>query len=267
MHSHSDPSPKDTIATCTLGPPEAPCVLLLHGNCAPPDALRPLAEQLAARWHVLLPDMPGYGDSPPVPHADLELAEQRLLHMLQQAEISRLAIVGLSFGAWRAFSLALHHDQALDVCGIVGLGAIAGVEPHQQRAMHGLADALQRGKDMSGSAANHWGSTRFLKRHPDFQQTVRRWLDQAPDEVMAQETEAVAECEDLRPLLSTLQLPVYLRVGSEDHATPPERVRALSKLLPHARLDVVPHAGHMLVQEDLVGTHQAIDAFLERVLA
>ena len=45
------------------GPPTAPTVLLLHGNPSSSFMFRDLIPRLAARFHVIAPDYPGYGYS------------------------------------------------------------------------------------------------------------------------------------------------------------------------------------------------------------
>ena len=118
---------------------------------------------------------------------------------------------------------------------------------------------------MSGSASKHWVAPDWRARHPDIQHTVYTWLQRASDEVLAEETERVAECEDLRPQLGRIDRPVYLRVGELDRATPADHSAQIEQELPHATLDVVPRVGHLLMQEDLGGTARAILDFLDLI--
>ena len=54
-----------TLHVRTWGDPAAPPVVCLHGATAHGGQFRRLAEErLASRFHVVAPDLPGYGDSP-----------------------------------------------------------------------------------------------------------------------------------------------------------------------------------------------------------
>jgi len=49
-----------------------PAVLLLHGTPSPGEDWLPLAEELAPRYRVLIPDLPGYGASPPLASSSVD---------------------------------------------------------------------------------------------------------------------------------------------------------------------------------------------------
>ncbi|MBA3398170.1 MAG: alpha/beta fold hydrolase [Deltaproteobacteria bacterium] len=56
-----------------------PVVLLLHGTPSPAEDWLPLVEVLARRYRVLVPDLPGYGQSSPLadPRVELEVVADR----------------------------------------------------------------------------------------------------------------------------------------------------------------------------------------------
>ena len=108
----------------------------------------------------------------------------------------------------------------------------------------------------------------------DFERSVERLLDyvlHAPDpslrarvhammrEVGAaaaiRQNRAAAGRPDRRAALRGLALPVTVLCGAHDRITPPAGSEELAALIPHARLTLVPEAGHMLPceQPDAVG--------------
>lgn len=60
---------------------------------------------------------------------------------------------------------------------------------------------------------------------------------------------AVMARADSRPLLKTLTCPLLIACGEADGLTTPEQAREMAALAPHARLEIVPGAGHMLTME------------------
>lgn len=109
------------------GSPDAPPVVLLHGSG--PGAtgwsnfsgnIGPIAE---AGFHVIAPDMPGWGDSDPVSFADTD-PDVDLTALLDALGIERASLVGNSMGAHTAIRFATLHLER--VTHLVTMGASLG---------------------------------------------------------------------------------------------------------------------------------------------
>lgn len=61
-----------TLAFVTAGRAGAPAVLLLHGFASSADTFRDVIPKLAEVAHVVAPDLPGYGESEPLPQPTFE---------------------------------------------------------------------------------------------------------------------------------------------------------------------------------------------------
>ena len=73
-------------------------VVLLHG-ANPVSYFDELVAALAPRHRVLVPHLPGWGESPPLSNGQgFEVTNAALSEALRQAGVSRLAIVGYSLG-------------------------------------------------------------------------------------------------------------------------------------------------------------------------
>ena len=68
------------------------------------------------------------------------------------------------------------------------------------------------------------------------------------DQLIAQ-NRAVMAPADQRPHLSAVQCPVLVACGEGDLLTTPEHASEMAALMPHARLEMVLGAGHMLTME------------------
>jgi pimeloyl-ACP methyl ester carboxylesterase len=66
---------------------------------------------------------------------------------------------------------------------------------------------------------------------------------------LVSQNRAVMARADLRPALHAITCPVLVACGEADGLTPPEQAREMAALLPHAKLEIVPGAGHMLTLE------------------
>ncbi|GAB3401253.1 alpha/beta hydrolase [Schumannella luteola] len=99
------------------GPADAPVVLLLHGFPTSSHMFRNLIPYLADRFHVIAPDLPGYGQSAAPAHADFDYsfdsAADAVRKLLTKLGITRYAVNVFDYGAPTAWRLALADPDAI----------------------------------------------------------------------------------------------------------------------------------------------------------
>jgi epoxide hydrolase 4 len=84
-------------------------VVLLHGFPQTGDCWRAVADRLAKRYRVIVPDLPGFGRSGPPPRYEAEAVAGVLATFLDELDASPATIVGHDWGGSLAFALALAH--------------------------------------------------------------------------------------------------------------------------------------------------------------
>src|SRR5262249_54294121 len=97
------------------GDPKAPAVLLLHGFPTSSHMYRELIPALADRYHVVAPDLPGFGfteapDRKRFRYTFDHLAEV-IEHFTEVVGLSRYALYVFDYGAPVGFRLALRHPE------------------------------------------------------------------------------------------------------------------------------------------------------------
>ncbi len=238
-------------------------VLLLPGCPTPAEHMMPLGRLLSARHRVLLPDLPGYGESPKL---DGEYTMPRAQRFIEDALLERgvreLAIVGMSVGAYRAFTLAL--SPRVQVNAVVSLGGFATMPPEARDTLRQFATMLRAGSDVREAFLARMFSERYMKSHPREVQDVTNWLEQSDHAVVAAELDATANADDLTGGIRPLNTPILLRVGELDVATPPVFSEEISRNALNATLEVVPGCGHLLLLEDWNETAASIQRALQR---
>jgi pimeloyl-ACP methyl ester carboxylesterase len=99
------------------GPAEAPTVVLLHGFPSSSHMYRNLIPALAARYHVIAPDYPGFGFSDMPSIADFDYTFDRLADIvsrfLEQKRIEKYAIYIQDYGSPVGFRLATRHPERI----------------------------------------------------------------------------------------------------------------------------------------------------------
>ncbi len=240
-------------------------VLALHGSPSAPTDFDPLVQQLKTTRHVLLPDMPGYGQSPYIPGLSIPRSVELIDEALVSRGIKEVAVIGFSLGAWRALLLAL--DGKTHVTAIVTLGGIAGLDPEAAVMMLGFAKILRGTESLRQPFLEETMTTRMLspesaRTNPAAVAAAAGWLDWPNPESLADELEATAITLPCYDRLNTLRIPVLARVGALDIATPPDLSQRIVDAIPGARIEIVEGKGHALLLEDADATVASIAAFL-----
>ncbi|HWF36288.1 MAG TPA: alpha/beta hydrolase [Solirubrobacteraceae bacterium] len=131
------------ISTACRGQgPDTPLVVLIHGVGFGPETLGGLAAALATQAPVIRVTRRGYGERAHLPPAaSVALHVEDVLAVLDEAEVSRAVIAGMSGGATIALALAIACPERV-VAAVVHEPAVGSVAP-KLRAL--VRDALTRG--------------------------------------------------------------------------------------------------------------------------
>ncbi len=106
-----------------VGDPNAPPMFLIHGFAASNLVWSKVFLELAATgFRVIAPDLPGYGYSGKPRHLDYTIASQAkmVFSLVSQLGINRAVLVGSSYGAAIAATMALDHPALVEKLVLVG---------------------------------------------------------------------------------------------------------------------------------------------------
>jgi pimeloyl-ACP methyl ester carboxylesterase len=95
----------------------------------------------------------------------------------------------------------------------------------------------------------------------DYLAMIRR----AGAEQLITQNRAVMAREDRRPTCRSITCPVLVACGEADQITPPEHAREMAAAMAHARLEIVPGAGHMLTMEQPARVGALLQDWLARL--
>jgi pimeloyl-ACP methyl ester carboxylesterase len=95
------------------GKRDAPTLVLLHGYMGNKEAWLPMAPYLTPNFHVIIPDLPGWGQSSRTANADYGYPAQakRLHEFVQALHLGGIALAGHSMGGAIAGLYASEHPQ------------------------------------------------------------------------------------------------------------------------------------------------------------
>lgn len=243
----------------SFGDPGAEPVLLVHGMGSSGADWAFQIEPLAARFRVLVPDLPGAGASPaPSRHAIADYAAQ-LLALLDALAVARTHCVGFSMGGAVALELALQAPSRISR--LATINSLPSYRPDTWRKrleLHGQL-GLVRLLGLRRSAAL---VGRRLFPHPH-QQAMRERVQQVlatyPKSTYVGQARALAGwCS--RERLSGFALPMLMLSAEHDY-TPLEEKQAWARQL-GAELRMVRGSRHGTPFDAIAATNAALLHFL-----
>jgi pimeloyl-ACP methyl ester carboxylesterase len=112
------------------GDPQTPAVLLLHGFPTSSHMFRNLIPELAGQYHVVAPDLPGFGFSDAPDHKTFAYTFDHLAEVIgdfvEQLGLKRFAVYVFDYGAPVGFRLALRYPDRIS--GLISQNGNAYVE-------------------------------------------------------------------------------------------------------------------------------------------
>lgn len=240
------------------GRPNRQAALLIHGWSSSSYAMSPLMPLLAQRFRCIAVDLPGYGQSPPLPRrATIPEYADLLARLIDHVSDGPVVLVGHSMGGMIGMALALRHPMLVErmvlLCPTIsgklsnfinlfispitllerfGLGSL--IVSSVENAAVGLTDRLMRPAsfaERTGITAEDYTRLREDARRPG-QGRVR------------------AECYfamregSLVGRLSEIQPPSLVIWGAEDNTVPLRDSGVVADEWPGADLRIMPKAGH-----------------------
>jgi pimeloyl-ACP methyl ester carboxylesterase len=96
------------------GAPDAPRLLLLHGFPSASHMFRDLIPRLADRFHIVAPDLPGFGNSDlPGRGCTFDRIADTIDRFTEIAGVDRYALYVFDYGAPTGFRLAVRHPERI----------------------------------------------------------------------------------------------------------------------------------------------------------
>jgi pimeloyl-ACP methyl ester carboxylesterase len=222
------------------------------------DAWDTLPGKLAGRFQVITLDNRGVGRSSASPRGFRirDLAADAA-SVLDAARVGPANVFGISMGGMIAQELVLRYPERVRS---VVLGATFGSHLRSRKPSPGVARDLllvglfaRRGRVLSRLLV----SDEFISGN---QERFDRWLagiGQAPRAAARRQLVAIA-LHEAEARLQHVRTPTLVISGDRDRLVPVENSRRLSRIIPAARLLVLPGAGHAFPFERPVETIQAL---------
>lgn len=251
----------------TLGKPDKPALVFLHGFLGTGADWLPVARPLSARYFCLLPDLPGHGKNPLDAAPGYQAWSQALAATLDAYKLNTITLAGYSMGARLALFFALHFADRVGRLLLESANpGISDVQERSRRAAWDDANARTIRDLGLASFLGGWYTLPLfasLDRIPNARETLRRKRARQDGESMARVIRALSPGRqpDLWPLLPSLRVPTLYLAGALDSKYTTIAQRFQQKY-PASEVTIVAQAGHNIHVEAPQAFRQHVEGWL-----
>jgi pimeloyl-ACP methyl ester carboxylesterase len=240
---------------------QGPPVLLLHGFPLSSEMYRPQVAALRSHYRFLLPDLRGFGRSPPGrdPTEMVTYAEDAL-SLLDYLKVETAVVGGVSMGGYATLALLQLDPSRVRALVLADTQLSADDEAGKQRREETARAIEARGMDALVESL----LPKLLAQPPraEVEQAVIRMIRANPPAGAAAATRGMALRPDSRHILARFAGPALIVVGEKDALTPPAKAEEMARVVARPQLVEISAAGHLSNLEAPEAFNRALSAFL-----
>lgn len=219
-------------------------VILLHGAFVSSDIWGFEVPLLMKTHQVIVVDSRGHGRSTMVTQPfTYDLMAEDVLQLMDHLKIKKASIVGWSDGGIIGMILAIRHPERINK--LFTFGANYDLSGYQTEA----PDSAMSAKFMSRAQENYRRLSPTPENFTGLKKALGKMYDTEPNLKPAQ--------------LKTIQSPTVIAYGQYEQFIKPEHFQELARLIPGAKLVMIPNVGHGGPLQDPARFHQAVIALLD----
>lgn len=223
-------------------------VVLIHAFPLTADMWRAQLQGAPDGWHLIAPDVRGFGGETPPPGAPPTMDDMAgdVEALLDALEIERAVIGGLSMGAYIVFALFRRAPERFSGMVLADTRAQADT-PEGRQARRAMSELVRR--DGPAAVADQMmpkllGETTHRER-PEVTAEVRRLILLNTAAGIDGAIHAMMTRPDSTPDLARVSVPTLVIAGAEDVLTPVADSELLHQSIARSQLVVLQGAGHL----------------------
>jgi len=253
--------------------PDAPTLVLVHGYTGSKENWYRLAEALGHRYRLVIPDLPGWGESERKPGANYGYAAQAdsLAAFIDKAAGGPVVLIGHSMGGGIAAVAAARHPEEVARVGLLnasgvrfddnrfGADVLAGKNPFgvtDEASLNAYLDILFN--DDTGRPRIPWPASQALiaKRRADgaFERSVLDRIGRGRERFLPYE------------LAVDIRQPALLLWCRQDRVIDASALAIYAQRIPQAQKALLDGCGHMSLMQQPEAVARAIDRLIQEPL-
>lgn len=225
---------------------DGPPIVLLHPFPVNHEFWLPVAEALVGRYRVILPDLRGHGESEVGEEpATMEKHAADLARVMDDADVGRAPLVGVSIGGYALFEFWRRHRGRVAALGLFNTKAPADNADGRAARLKAADDVLELGTEPFFQAMiQRVLSPTTRETRPDLADGALGMMRKMSAQDVAQVQLGMAERPDSVETLKTINVPTLIVTGDEDAMTGVNEATLMHRHVSGSEMKVIPGAGH-----------------------
>ncbi len=243
-------------------------VIFLHGVGGGKECWQPQLEACASRYRAAAWDMPGYGETPPLPETSFAALAEALFALVAHLGPDPVHLVGHSLGGMVALEFAGDHQDRLASLVLSGTSPAFG-DPKGEWQKQFVADRLKpldQGRTMSDLAPAIVAGLVGDLPDPEGIDLAVEIMSRVPPETYRMMMETLVTF-DRRDLLPKIAVPTLVLAGEKDANAAPSMMEKMAAKIPGAAFECLRSAGHLANMERPAAFNHVLLGFLDNLRA
>jgi pimeloyl-ACP methyl ester carboxylesterase len=227
-----------------------PVAVLLHGFPESGTLWRNVWDHLAASYTLVIPDLPGSGNSKLEGSASIEQMAEALKMILDEENIDKAVVIGHSMGGYAALAFADIFPQYVAGLTLVHSTPFADDDEKKQNRSKVIEIVAKGGKDafLRTMVPGLFAEDFLNNNEATVSEQVGNALTMSKEAVINFYT-AMMEREERISVLNNLSFPVQWIIGAKDTLIPVKKILPLTHMSPVNFTSYYKDCGHMSMVE------------------
>ncbi len=241
-------------------------VVLLHAFPLHSGMWRPQTKRLAKKNRLILPDLPGFGKSPPQAEPSISEMARAVAMLLDQLGIKEpVFMAGLSMGGYVALEFLRQFSGRVKGLGLFATRATADTEEARNNRFRSIETIERFGIEpyVKKIVKSQLGKT-TQELSPGVLTEASNIMNSNPANSAIDALRAMAERRDSGDLLASISFPVLVVAGEEDTLATPAEMRGMHEKIRGSEFHEIPRAGHLINLEQPDAFNHLLETFLEK---
>lgn len=248
-------------------------VILLHGFGEDSNVWQPQIDFLQAHFRLIIPDIPGSGQSAFIPDASIETYADILKEIinieclkfpLQGAEV--VSIIGHSMGGYITLAFAEKYPNYLNSFGLCHSSAFADTEEKKETRKKAIAFIRSNGGyAFLKTSIPGLFTKEYYAKEPAKVEALIEAAKNFTDDALVQYYGAMIARPDRTRVLKDFERPVLFIIGEHDMAVPLQSSLQQCHLPKQSHVHILTNAAHMGMWEETTKTNNFLLNFLLQV--
>lgn len=253
---------------------EGDTVMLVHGFAEDGTVWKHQVEFLQKYFRVIVPDIPGSGESAYIPGLNidsyaevLKLVFKDALDFPGQGNDKKISMIGHSMGGYATLAFAEKYPDLLSSFGLFHSSAFADTAEKKQVRFKAIDFIKANGTDQFLKTSTPGLFTKeFAEKNPGKIEQLVAIGNKCSAEALIQYYQAMMQRPDRTAVLKSFPNPVLFLIGEKDNAVPLDISLKQCYFPQESNIHILENAAHMGMWEEIDESNTILLKFLQQVL-